>query len=145
MYPDSDLVFALASLIAHTILMPVSHDRMSPRRNVPPGRVVLGPAVPPHYILAILLSVAVLLHQSYSASPPPNRKFQQRSYLSSRASFSSRGDFCIKRPKFPRVTMGVPSIEAEKAAASSLLMSVPIASLPGRLLLRVINHIHDLK
>ena len=35
--------------------------------------------------------------------------------------------------------MGVPSIEAEEPAASSLLMCVPIASLPGRLLLRIIN------
>ena len=41
--------------------------------------------------------------------------------------------------------MGVPSIETEEAAASSLLMSVPIALLPGRLPLRVIDRIHDLK
>ena len=41
--------------------------------------------------------------------------------------------------------MGVPSIEAEKEAASSLLTRIPIASLPGHLLLRVIDHIHDSK
>ena len=41
--------------------------------------------------------------------------------------------------------MGVPSIEAEEAAASSLLTRVPIASLPGRLPLRVIDHIRDSK
>ena len=41
--------------------------------------------------------------------------------------------------------MGVPSIEAEEAVASSLLMSIPIASLPGRLPLRVIDSIRDLK
>jgi len=37
------------------------------------------------------------------------------------------------------------SIEAEEAAASSLLMHVPIASLPGRLPHRVIDRIHDSK
>ena len=41
--------------------------------------------------------------------------------------------------------MGVPSIEAEEAAASSLLTRVPIASLPGHLPLRVIDRIHDSK
>ena len=41
--------------------------------------------------------------------------------------------------------MGVPSIEAEEAAASSLLTGVPIPSLPGRLPLRVIDRIHDSK
>ena len=41
--------------------------------------------------------------------------------------------------------MGVPSIEAEEAAASSLseMIHVPIASLPGCLLLRVIDRIID--
>jgi len=41
--------------------------------------------------------------------------------------------------------MGIPSIEAEEAAASSLLMRVPIALLPGRLPLCVIDRIHDSK
>ena len=41
--------------------------------------------------------------------------------------------------------MGVPSIEAEEAAASSLLTSLPIALLPGHLPLRIIDHIRDLK
>jgi len=39
----------------------------------------------------------------------------------------------------------IPSIEVEEAAASSLLMHVPITSLPGRLLHRVIDRIHDSK
>jgi len=41
--------------------------------------------------------------------------------------------------------MGVPSIEAEEAATSSLLMRVPIASLSGRLPLSIIDHVHDSK
>jgi len=41
--------------------------------------------------------------------------------------------------------MGVPSIKAEEAAASSLLMCVPIASLAGHLSLHIIDRIHDSK
>ena len=42
-------------------------------------------------------------------------------------------------------SMGVPRIEAEEAAASSFLKCVPIALLPGRLPLRVIDRIQDSK
>ena len=42
-------------------------------------------------------------------------------------------------------TMGVPSIEAEEAADSSLLTCVPIALLPGRLPFSVIDCICDSK
>jgi len=41
--------------------------------------------------------------------------------------------------------MGVPSIEAEEAATSSLLMHVPIALLPDRLPLHVIDRMHASK
>ena len=44
--------------------------------------------------------------------------------------------------------MGIPSIEAEEVAASSLsekMTSVLIASLPGRLPLHIIDHTHDSK
>ena len=43
--------------------------------RIPLGHLVLGPVVPPHYILAILLSVAALLHQSYSEAPLPTVSF----------------------------------------------------------------------